>query len=204
MGPIRKSNIFSIFAVYVTCKFNTYFGNFCSQKGDKNKTELASILLNRLAMLKTVKDSPCRLVHHRLSTACLFIRIVALSVLSLYLYKFNSVSMSWKRVFCGAKRSNLDGNGSGHVGSSITVCLSMFIVSFRLIREIAQDHKTDLRFQSSAVMALQEAAEIFLVSLFEDTNLCAIHAKRVTIMPKDIQLARRIRCDACMTKLGVK
>ncbi|XP_062866204.1 histone H2A-like [Trichomycterus rosablanca] len=60
-------------------------------------------------------------------------------------------------------------------------------------KEIAQDFKTDLRFQSSAVMALQEASEAYLVGLFEDTNLCAIHAKRVTIMPKDIQLARRIR-----------
>ncbi|CAN7037545.1 unnamed protein product [Brassica rapa subsp. trilocularis] len=56
-----------------------------------------------------------------------------------------------------------------------------------------EDFKTDLRFQSSAVAALQEAAEAYLVGLFEDTNLCAIHAKRVTIMPKDIQLARRIR-----------
>ncbi|TKR96060.1 hypothetical protein L596_010137 [Steinernema carpocapsae] len=65
----------------------------------------------------------------------------------------------------------------------------------RLVREIAQDFKTDLRFQSSAVLALQEAAESFLVGLFEDTNLCAIHAKRVTIMPRDIQLARRIRGD---------
>ncbi|KAJ0169120.1 hypothetical protein K1T71_015126 [Dendrolimus kikuchii] len=63
----------------------------------------------------------------------------------------------------------------------------------RLVREIAQDFKTDLRFQSSRVMALQEASEAYLVGLFEDTNLCAIHAKRVTIMPKDIQLARRIR-----------
>jgi histone H3/H4 len=63
----------------------------------------------------------------------------------------------------------------------------------RLVREIAQDFKTDLRFQSSAVMALQEASEAYLVGLFEDTNLCAIHAKRVTIMPKDIQLARRMR-----------
>jgi histone H3/H4 len=56
-----------------------------------------------------------------------------------------------------------------------------------LVREIAQDFKTDLRFQSSAVLALQEAAEAYLVGMFEDTNLCAIHAKRVTIMPKDIQ-----------------
>ncbi len=63
----------------------------------------------------------------------------------------------------------------------------------RLVREVAQDFKTDLRFQSHAIMALQEASEAYLTSLFEDTNLCAIHAKRVTIMPKDIQLARRIR-----------
>jgi histone H3 len=63
----------------------------------------------------------------------------------------------------------------------------------RLLREVAQDFKTDLRFQSHAVLALQEASEAYLVGLFEDTNLCAIHAKRVTIMPKDIQLARRIR-----------
>ena len=60
-----------------------------------------------------------------------------------------------------------------------------------------QDFKTDLRFQSSAVMALQEASEAYLVGLFEDTNLCAIHAKRVTIMPKDIQLARHPR-RACL------
>ncbi|XWS58035.1 hypothetical protein CRYUN_Cryun08bG0000600 [Craigia yunnanensis] len=66
----------------------------------------------------------------------------------------------------------------------------------RLVREIAHDFKilpTDLRFQSHAVLALQEAAEAYHVGLFEDTNLCAIHAKRVTIMPKDIQPARRIR-----------
>ena len=63
----------------------------------------------------------------------------------------------------------------------------------RLVREIAQDFKTGLRFQSATFGALQEAAEYYLVGLFEDTNLCAIHAKRVTIMPKDIQLARRIR-----------
>ena len=63
----------------------------------------------------------------------------------------------------------------------------------RLVREVAQEFKSDLRFQSSAVLALQEACEAYLVELFEDTNLCAIHAKRVTIMPKDMQLARRIR-----------
>ena len=63
----------------------------------------------------------------------------------------------------------------------------------RLVREIATEYKSDLRFQSQAILALQESAEAYLVGLFEDTNLCAIHAKRVTIMPKDIQLARRIR-----------
>jgi histone H3 len=71
----------------------------------------------------------------------------------------------------------------------------------RLVREIAQDFKNDLRFQGSAVLALQEAAEAYLVGLFEDTNLCAIHAKRVTIMPKDIQLARYVLVYCCC--LGV-
>lgn len=65
------------------------------------------------------------------------------------------------------------------------------------VREIATSLvPTDvgvLRWQSHAIQALQEACEAFLVHLFEDTNLCAIHAKRVTIMQKDIQLARRIR-----------
>ena len=63
----------------------------------------------------------------------------------------------------------------------------------RLVREIASNLRGDLRFQSTAILALQEATESYLVSLFEDTNLCAIHGKRVTIMPKDMQLARRIR-----------
>ena len=63
----------------------------------------------------------------------------------------------------------------------------------RLVREITQDFKTDLRFQGSAMLALQEATEAYIVGLMEDTNICAIHSKRVTIMPKDIQLARRIR-----------
>ncbi|KIW35843.1 histone H3 [Exophiala oligosperma] len=63
----------------------------------------------------------------------------------------------------------------------------------RLVREIAQSFNSDLRFQSSALGALQEAAENYLVSLFEDTNWCTIHAKRVTIQSKDMQLARRLR-----------
>jgi histone H3 len=63
----------------------------------------------------------------------------------------------------------------------------------RLVREIAQDLKTDLRFQTDTMLALQEAAEAFIIGLMEDTNLCAIHARRITITPKDMQLARRIR-----------
>ena len=63
----------------------------------------------------------------------------------------------------------------------------------RLVREIAQDFKTGLRFQSAVVLCLQEASEAYLVRLFDDANLCAIHARRVTIMPKDIFLVRRIR-----------
>ena len=63
----------------------------------------------------------------------------------------------------------------------------------RLVKEIAQDFKTDLRFQSAVILCLQEATEAYLMGLFEDSNLCAIHAQRVTIMPKDILLARQIR-----------
>ena len=64
----------------------------------------------------------------------------------------------------------------------------------RLVREIAQTHNPYVRFQSGAILALQESAEAYLVGLLEeDSNLCAIHAKRVTIMSKDIQLARQIR-----------
>jgi histone H3 len=62
-----------------------------------------------------------------------------------------------------------------------------------LVREIACDIKSDLRMQSTALLALQEAAEAYLVGLFNDTNECALHAKRVTIMPKDMQLALRIQ-----------
>jgi len=65
----------------------------------------------------------------------------------------------------------------------------------RLVREVAATYRPDLRFQSAAVMAIQEAAEAYIVGVFEDTNLAALHAKRVTIMPKDLKLARRIRGD---------
>ncbi|KAF7430689.1 hypothetical protein PC9H_006400 [Pleurotus ostreatus] len=63
----------------------------------------------------------------------------------------------------------------------------------RLVREIAQEFKLDLRFQSTALQALQEAAEEHLVSLFQDTVRCAAHAKRCTIRPVDMALTRQIR-----------
>jgi histone H3 len=73
----------------------------------------------------------------------------------------------------------------------------------RLVREIAFEFKTDLRFKSSAVLAIQEASEAYLVGLFEDTNLAAIHARRVNIMPKDLQLARRIRGERALSHFNV-
>jgi len=63
----------------------------------------------------------------------------------------------------------------------------------RLVRELAQENMQQYRFQPSAILALQEATEAYMVGLFEDTNLCAIHAKRITVTPKDMALARRIR-----------
>ena len=63
------------------------------------------------------------------------------------------------------------------------------------MRAVCAEYNPDLRFQSSALLAVQEAAEAYIVGLFEDTNLCAIHAKRSTVMKKDMVLARRIRGD---------
>ena len=65
----------------------------------------------------------------------------------------------------------------------------------RVVRTITNDMDHSLRFQSQALQALQEATEAYVVGLFEDTNLCAIHAKRVTVQKKDMDLARRIRGD---------
>jgi histone H3 len=57
-------------------------------------------------------------------------------------------------------------------------------------QEVAQDFKNDICFQGTAVLSLQEVSEAYLIGLFEDTNLCAFHAKHITIMKKDMQLAR--------------
>lgn len=63
----------------------------------------------------------------------------------------------------------------------------------RLVREVAETHKAGLRFQASAVAAIQEASEAFVVSLLADSTICALHAGRVTTMPRDLQLVRRLR-----------
>ena len=78
-----------------------------------------------------------------------------------------------------------------------TVLLIHKLPFSRLIREIAQDFKINLRFTADALCALQNAAEIYLVNLFEDTQLAAIHGKRVTIMPVDMQLVRKLRGGDC-------
>ena len=65
----------------------------------------------------------------------------------------------------------------------------------RLVRAVCTEMDHSLRFQSQALHALQEASEAYVVGLFEDTNLCAIHARRVTVQKKDMDLARRIRGD---------
>ena len=65
----------------------------------------------------------------------------------------------------------------------------------RLVKQLSQNFASHYRFQSSAIQAIQEACEQYLVQLFEDGNLCAIHAKRVTLMVRDLKLARRIRGD---------
>eukprot|EP00729_Bicosta_minor_P005732 gene5732-25805_t len=87
----------------------------------------------------------------------------------------------------------------------------------KLVKEITQDmtatssgtrrqtlKQVQYRFQSAAISALQEAAEAYLVGLFEDTNLCALHAKRVTIMRKDMVLARRLRGERVLPKCFYK
>ena len=75
-----------------------------------------------------------------------------------------------------------------------TTCLLVPKTPFvRLVREIAHEFNSEIRFQKLALEALQEAAEAYMVSLYEDANLCAIHGRRVTVQPKDVHLARRIR-----------
>ena len=86
-----------------------------------------------------------------------------------------------------------------------TKCLIKRTPFQKLIREISQEYRVypdspgtpsvQVQFQSTAIAALQEAAENFIVGLFEDVNLLAVHAKRVTVMPRDIRLALRIRGD---------
>ena len=77
--------------------------------------------------------------------------------------------------------------------SSFSTTYILHFVHYRLVREITNGMHAGLHYTMDAVKCLQEAAEAYLVALFEDTNLHAIHTKHVMIMPKDIQLARHIR-----------
>eukprot|EP00804_Cyclotella_cryptica_P016956 CCRYP_001897-RB/>CCRYP_001897-RB protein AED:0.09 eAED:0.09 QI:0/-1/0/1/-1/0/1/0/148 len=77
----------------------------------------------------------------------------------------------------------------------------------RFLREVTQDFRRDMCYAATALAASQEASEAYIIGLMEDTNLCAIHARRVTIMPKDMQLSRRIRREYerfKRTRLGLK
>ena len=86
-----------------------------------------------------------------------------------------------------------------------TECLIKKTPFQKLIRDISQEHRVcpdslgtpsvQVHFQYTAIAALQEAAENFIVGLFEDVNLLAVHAKRMTVMPRDIRLALRIKGD---------
>ena len=70
----------------------------------------------------------------------------------------------------------------------------------RLVREKAQDFMHDIRFQTNALLALQEATEAHMIQLFEDANLCAIHAKRMTLLNKDIKLVKTLKKEASFHK----
>ena len=82
--------------------------------------------------------------------------------------------------------------------AGISQVLKAWLPFNRLVREIAQDFKTDLRFQAQAIGALQEAAEAYLVGLFEDTNLCAIHAHRVMIMQERHSIGKKDTWRTCI------
>ncbi|EJK69770.1 hypothetical protein THAOC_08937, partial [Thalassiosira oceanica] len=107
----------------------------------------------------------------------------------------SSVTKTWGAIMVHDEGERYPTHLTASTGFPITLTLAWLArrtTQLRL-REIAQDLEQDLRFQSTAVLALQEATEAYMVGLFEEANLCAIHDRRVTIMPKDIQLARRIR-----------
>lgn len=72
------------------------------------------------------------------------------------------------------------------------------IVFQQVVKEITWEIDNTYRFHSQAILAIQEAAEAYMIGLFEDTNLCASHGRRVTIYPKDMQLARRIRGEVSL------
>ncbi|MBN3299220.1 CENPA protein, partial [Amia calva] len=89
--------------------------------------------------------------------------------------------------------AELTNKSPGPDGIFPTVLIYRPVSEIFQVREVCQMFRVDLKWQAIALSALQEAAEAFLVRLFQDAYLCTIHAKRVTLFPRDIQLARRIR-----------
>ncbi len=65
----------------------------------------------------------------------------------------------------------------------------------RLVRNITQEHMRNVRFQAGAAKALQHVSEAFIIEMFEEAQLAALHAKRVRIIPNDIHLA--VRMESC-------
>jgi len=124
-------------------------------------------------------------------TVCVIFGIFASTVFQLYPQAAASMKGQWTRGYRFRPRTVALREIRKYQSS--TELLIRKLPFQRLVREIAQGFREDTRFQSSAVNALQEAAEAYLVSLFEDTKLAAIFARRVTIKPKDMALARRLR-----------
>lgn len=116
---------------------------------------------------------------------------------------FNEENSDAKKVKLEKKKHHLKKFRPGHLAlneirkyQNSTSLLIPKLCFQRVIREITQqvfNKNFDFRYQTGALFALQEAAEAYVCNLFEDTNLCAIHARRVTILPRDIALALRIR-----------
>lgn len=108
-----------------------------------------------------------------------------------------SVAMA-KKIVCGHKKPHRFRSGTRalmEIRKLQKLCNSLipYAAFLRLMREIGQNFNTSIRMEKGAVLALREASEAFLINLFENTQICAIHSRRVTIFPRDMQLVRRIQ-----------
>ena len=129
-------------------------------------------------------------IRKRQPAVCAIFVTFASTVFQLYLQAVSGTRIKWSRGFRFIPCTNPSREIRKYQRS--TELLIKKTPFRRLVREIAQGIREDLRFQSSAVEALQEAAEAYLISLFEDARRAAVHARRVTIKPKDVALARRL------------